>query len=64
MDENDLIARLPYLEVSLHEFAAVEDSLGKLLSPNFSHESAPVVSMKLTIDKAEIRPDDIDDWNG
>ena len=41
----------------------MEDSLNKL-TPNFNHEGVPMVSMKLTIDKAEIRPDDIDDWNG
>lgn len=63
LDDSDLFTRLAYLEVSLHEFASIEDSLQKLVAPNFDHESAPAVRMKITIDKGEIRPEDIDDWN-
>jgi hypothetical protein len=47
----------------MSEFTAAEDDFTKQMSPNFDHEHAPVIKLKMTIDKAEIRPDDIDDWS-
>jgi hypothetical protein len=54
---------MEYLELSLSEYTAAEDNFNKAMAPYFDHERAPVLQLKITIDKAEIRPDDIDDWS-